>query len=309
MKTGSGRGRWLWGGLLAGLLALALILFVTHRPTLLERAKQLPTSGNLPLLELNVSPDGKWEATMEDSARIRVQEREGERSFRWDSVHTDQQGNAQALAEVAWLPDSRRWIGRVEETPEKALLFSVDIPGGRGVPVPLPKGTQMLLGITADYRLFTSDVNPHPDTSQNPPPPPGTPPPAPPTALTINTVGLYPNNTPESQVTIPLPANMELHDLVLSPQGDRLLWVFSATRAPNFGAFLTRIFPFLKSRFTPRTVVSLQVSRLDGKDRHEIGYMDGDASKGDPIDHVRWAQDGKRAGFLYNSTLYAVPVD
>ena len=266
------------------------------------------------------SPDGMWAAaeftSYENSPpdNILLWEIGGTRLYRWQAAWPRYSEQSTTLAEVVWLPDSRRFLVRASDK-DRAYLFSVERPGGRGVPIPLPKGAKRLLGVLPDNRLVSSDfLSPKEalDAQANQSTAPGgTPaaPPPPPTTLEIHTLGLYPNSAPDSKTTLPLPADMELHDLSLSPQGDRLLWVFSTTRPSGFGALLTRFFPSLKNRFPPRTVVSLQISRLDGKDRHEIGYEDENAGASDPLTYAHWSPDGKRIGFVVKNTLYAVPAD
>jgi hypothetical protein len=111
---------------------------------------------------------------------------------------------------------------------------------------------------------------------------------------------------PVRRVTIPMPADAEYGHIILSPQGDRLLWSMFARQAMPLQEWLHRLFPSYKPSLN--LVIRWQVSRLDGSDMHEIGMIRVSRRNGS-YSNPRWLPDGKRISFIHNNTLYTVPAD
>src|SRR5205823_14637065 len=101
---------------------------------------------------------------------------------------------------------------------------------------------------------------------------------------------------------IPYPAQRRPDNIVLSPQGSRLAWIFHCK--PRYAA---NWLEDLVTRFS-RQEYSLWVSRLDGSELHAIGTIalspDVDYKGLNPIESVYWSPDGKRLSFLCQHTLY-----
>jgi hypothetical protein len=119
--------------------------------------------------------------------------------------------------------------------------------------------------------------------------------------VVLSYCGLNPDVAVTRERTIRLPHPAEIHDVVLSPRGDRLAWALGNTAC--LGA--------------DDAVVGLWISDLKGGDMHQVESAavaevrtgsDGHDVQYSWIDDLRWLPDGKRVSFLYQTGLYAISV-
>jgi len=126
-------------------------------------------------------------------------------------------------------------------------------------------------------------------------------------------------NTPQSshQYSVPIPRNLHFGSAKLSPRGDRIAWQFidQGDTLPTLLVWLHRLIPaFHPPPSKPK--VSLWVSRLNGSQLHELGYVlvptlpPGSAVPWSMLfDHLSWLPDGKHLSFQHDDALYTVPAD
>jgi len=113
-----------------------------------------------------------------------------------------------------------------------------------------------------------------------------------------------------------LPVKAECWDAQFSPQGDRIVWplVQEKDTPTPFLTSLRRYLPVFFPKYKPK--FSLWVSRINGSQMHQIGYVPLKPNKeygGVILDNVPeriyWLPDGKRLSFWLQDTLYTVPAD
>lgn len=108
-----------------------------------------------------------------------------------------------------------------------------------------------------------------------------------------------------------VPPGMAVQDLRLSPRGDRLAWKLSQPATPRLPDLLSRWFPSIKP--PAKTLLSLWVSRADGREMHKIGSIERREETNELFmlepDDIRWTPDGKRLSFIYRNALYVVPAE
>jgi hypothetical protein len=205
-----------------------------------------------------------------------------------------------ASDDKAWLPDHIRWleVGEIRNgeydgpTRSGIFLHSLDRPEfSKGKLVFDTTEMRSVQGITPDYRLIASDW-PGGDGKQ----------------ITLYEMGISSNTMPKRQVKFHAPPETNLVEMTLSPQGDRMAWLFSYDRSYPFASLLARFLPALKKKTHG---VGLWVSRTDGRDLHVIGYQPSEEKQGVlyNVQAIGWMPDGKRIRFTYKNVLYTVPAD
>jgi hypothetical protein len=114
--------------------------------------------------------------------------------------------------------------------------------------------------------------------------------------------------------SVRLPVRGYIGEVRISPQADRVVWpLMQDSATPSRAeAWLHRLVPAFK--LPPKSKTSLWVSRIDGSEMHEIGYIplrpdkeNGGTIAGDEPDHLDWLPDGKRLSFQLHNALYIVP--
>ena len=100
-----------------------------------------------------------------------------------------------------------------------------------------------------------------------------------------------------------VPANMDVQQVVLSPDSSRLAWKFSVKPLPL--GLKAAINSGYVRRSSPVTA-GLWVSDLNLNHLREIGMVD---SRDDHITSLRWTPDGKSLSFVDGDALYTVPAD
>jgi hypothetical protein len=106
------------------------------------------------------------------------------------------------------------------------------------------------------------------------------------------------------------------YDVALSPDGQRLAWIFLEARPlPGISALNhTRV-----SRWLPITASALWISNVDGSNMRRIGGIDVDqlvrrqanvtwSTTNTMLRGLSWCPDGKHVSFVYRGELWSVPV-
>lgn len=109
------------------------------------------------------------------------------------------------------------------------------------------------------------------------------------------------------QVTMSVPEPVQ--QILLSPRGERLLWVTESQSYPlSWLRPLGAYFPALRQ--APRRMVHVWTSDINGRDRREVGseeFMPSVLRRGQILP-MKWMPDGKHASFVYGADLYTIPV-
>jgi len=121
---------------------------------------------------------------------------------------------------------------------------------------------------------------------------------------------------PAHKYTIHLPFKGEIVDEQFSSDGSHIVWslVQKSGNLPPLYEWIHRRIP----AFNPphMSKISLWVSRIDGSQMHEIGYvplrwdynMDAPVQE-DGIEFLSWTPNGQRLSFIYKDALYTVPAN
>ena len=100
-----------------------------------------------------------------------------------------------------------------------------------------------------------------------------------------------------------VPPNMDVQQVVLSPDRSRLAWKFAVKPLP-LGLKATINSGYV--RHSSPVTAGLWISDLNLNNLREIGTVD---IRDDHITNLRWTPDGKRLSFIDGDALYTVPVD
>ena len=92
--------------------------------------------------------------------------------------------------------------------------------------------------------------------------------------------------------TVHLPAGAEAQEMRLSPRGDRLAWKLRFTRYRGDPSWFGQV--LWNAGMVPESKVGLWVSRLDGSDMRDLGYVETGTSK-IGFWMLRWTPDGAAA--------------
>jgi len=186
-----------------------------------------------------------------------------------------------------WRPDSRSWIQTVEIN-DRVHTFSYRLDSS-----PVAERTESffffghsLLGFFGANRVLAI----RPKTGDG-------------GGVGVADFGDGPSPAP-AQFYIPqVPANMDVQQVVLSPDSSRLAWKFVVKPLP-FGLKAT-----INSSYVHRSspvIAGLWVSDLNLNNLREIGTVN---SRDDHITNLRWTPDGKRLSFIDGDALYTIPAD
>jgi len=107
-----------------------------------------------------------------------------------------------------------------------------------------------------------------------------------------------------SQSSIRFPEGLEICEMRFSNRGDRIAWLLSEHYSPPFLTLIHRFFPTYSVR--TQTRLSLRISKLDGTDMHEIGYIEGDV---DSMHDLTWLPSDRDVSFVYQDSLWTAPVN
>ena len=115
-------------------------------------------------------------------------------------------------------------------------------------------------------------------------------------------------DSPLISFSVPMPPGTDRVLVLPAPRGDRIAWLVRSPRrlsSPLLG-LLSRLFPaFFED---PQPSVNLWVSRNDGTEMRNLGYLH---PKGPNLfaSPPQWTPSGKRLSFLYKGALWTVPTD
>jgi hypothetical protein len=256
-----------------------------------------------------VSPDGRWllwgdtDMARGSGGRYAAFALDGSRTLKWP--HAVRPGNSmppEAGYPVAWMPDSRHWVElssglevdpnspRTVTVPRRVIIHSVDAPGEVSKTPLLPDGGD-LIGITPQRHLLT--LTPR-DGEEH--------------GAELEEYDLNANAALVRHFPVRTPPNGKFpyHQVALAPQGHRLAWLVPIEKTPPGPPFLARFWTMAGNR--PHTVETLWVTRLDGSEPQEVGYLPFKTD--DPLpEDLRWLPGGKQLSFIYKGALYTVPAD
>lgn len=121
----------------------------------------------------------------------------------------------------------------------------------------------------------------------------------------------HPESKPE-QWTAPVPGEVDNGSFLISPSGDRILWILRGDVTPPLLKKIRSYIPGLK---TPtKTGYRWLVSGLHGEEMHEVASypyqpIQNKRVHPNPYSTPRWTPDSKHISFIYRHTLYIRPID
>jgi hypothetical protein len=230
-----------------------------------------------------VSPDGKW--ILWGSGQPNAFAVDGKRPVWFPASISVSNGSA-------WLPDSRHWIGCkvVQANTMQINICCVDRPGKYdSFDVPNP-GMSELLGCTrGNNSLFWQLEWTGPKSVGN---------------INLLEIPLVPKGRIH-RITITPPPNHQaiLGSIALSPQGDRLAYLFTNPYTPPSWPLMRHLWHLFGIK--EHQEQSLWVSDLDGSHMHEIGHVA--LRPGIPVPRdLRWTPSGTKLSFIAGDSLYTV---
>ncbi len=241
-----------------------------------------------------VSPNGRWLMLMKDletnSLRLAVT-LDGTQERTWFTEQDKQY--------FWWMPDNQGWVELSMRTKlnnqgnrvSHFHIYRMSSPDVNTVAVDWTKYGYML-GLSASNLLVL-------EGKRAPVSPPG--------AILITNSATIPAPVshglpPVRELSAPEVPRRELLDIIVSPQGDRLLCEFlHQSHIPKFS--LDRSFPFLN--LSRRTSHELWTCSLDGSGLRKLVRFDVGADFG----CLKWRPDGRRVTFISNHALWAVPAE
>jgi len=244
-----------------------------------------------PIVLPDASPDGKWvlqSTGMGDNVPHFpvAQEKNGTHTITWPYRFYNNDGH--------WLADSRQWVSLETASAGKTLLvFSLDKPQIKRILLSLPPDAGDLLGVTPQgHALFS---NPCPDVRSRI----GS------DTLTVADADITTNPPTIRTFSIKKPdqQNGDWGRVSLSPQGDRLAWVYFSNQPSGITAWFTY---WTKHSYAGgKETLDIWVSRLDGSAPHYVGNLNGQSLSFGAC----WAADGKSLNLTVGDKSYAAPVD
>ncbi len=238
----------------------------------------------------SASPDGQWVLwhTQKDNVLWHTQ-RDNRPPASWAATRrrdgkTVRWPNSQ---KGFWLPDSRRWMG--------LDLHDVDHPGLR-LPLCSDPGSWLMgdvLGVNTRGHVivsFFSDLEERPGQPAFP--------------LSLAEVSLTCPRATGRRLSVPHPRAGLDCSILLSPQGDRLLWINVSQESSATDEWLSS---WTGNWYESTMSLDVWVCHLDGTPPKHVGTWRG--RKTSYPASVRWNPDGRHVSFTLEDTLYSVPVD
>lgn len=252
------------------------------------------------------SPDGQWvlwdmRKYNNSAPGMAATRRTDGRTVRWPKIQMDSDAGF-------WLPDSRRWIGvtyvrtgkfvrGLPVAERRLVVYSVDHPGFRSYRIPSENGTDQMLGVnTEGHVILDNSYHGWGGPSGQPQPP-----------LSLVEVSLNPLLPTARPFQVPQPQTPpgQASNILLSPQGDRLIWSSFSIKPSTIIGWLSS---WTRHSFTRGTTsLDIWACRLDGSPPQHIGTWSGQQISFPSA--VRWNPDGKHISFTLRGVLYSVPVD
>jgi len=278
---------------------------------------------------ISLSPDGAWvlcKNTVPEtgiSAYFALALDGSKRRHDWPGL--DRIGDFYGRGGVFWFADSRRFLSVELDVNKHVYLGRVISLGNLGESPPfrfprIDRRPLVPVAMLGSDRFLAGDENSdslHLDQGV-----------AVPKTLTLTELGFGPGASPARTVTLAAPSvtARDVHSsradrsFIISPRGDRILWVISAERewqpmgadtaiGARFYPWLARVFPgFLHTPDYPIYQHELWTARFDGRGGLiRLGAITITKSEW-PIFDWTWTPDGKRVSFTYNDALYTLPV-
>ena len=252
----------------------------------------------------SVSPDGKWLLCRKlSSGEYKAYSMDGLHHVLWSSeeiglsIYTNAVGGAYVNAAGPWLCDGRYWIIDYDTEPSGLSITLASpyeaheqvIRTRAQIPNTSDDSDPAIVGVTPDNQaIFFSDA------------------PSP----MVYAIALSPGATALRSV-VALPAGANAVEGILSPQGDRIVWLLDVVD-PNKeqSSWLRPVRHWLRLP-SPAPVTGLWVSNRDGTKMRLIGTLPLKSGR-DPRDiltNPQWTPDGKRVSFISRDALYTVPAD
>ena len=199
----------------------------------------------------------------------------------WTLMSTSGQIN---LTKGFWQPESHRWIG--------IGLHDVDHPSLASYPLPCYDN---ILGADGRGHVLSGDMFSGREVLPGHPVPP----------LFLTEIRLdAPRSSPRS-FYVPQPRPGPNCSVLLSPQGDRLLWINVTVESSAMASWLSSWTGHLFNSVTMS--LDIWLCPLDGSRPHHVGTWHG--QKTSYQSSVHWNPDGKHISFTIEDILYSVPVD
>ena len=205
-------------------------------------------------------------------------------------------------SDLAWLPNSQGWVRylwgqsgvSIRSSVQGQPLASSEKTEKTVPTLPLTQGMVRVLGMRPNNHLLVCCMPPPAVRGHY--------------AVQLYDIALGSDPPSVNTCTLTLPAAWSAMDLALSPSGDRLAWKTIGNRRP-FPDFVLRLLPFIDP--SPRPVIGLWVSRVDGSDLHEIGDEDAPVIDGwdQHLYDLGWTPNGKRVSFIFHGSLWTAPAD
>jgi hypothetical protein len=261
----------------------------THTRTKLKRLTRLVRC--LYHSQMEVSPDGKWLLWHGGNADVYTLDAatlDGKQHLRWPGGYWTQHI-------LTWTADSRHWIEFHPTSSDAspgdpltaAVIHNVTAPHQKKVLAALPGSLdeKCFADISVhDHIVFIDD--PESDAAQQ--------------VVRVVEAHLASRIAPLREHTI-LPPSYLRHPTIeqccLSPQGDKIALVLTSDT-------------YLLSHDVYQRAYGIWVCNLDGSDMQEIGYWLQEANPNDilDLDGLSWLPSSKRLSFVYDDTLWTVPV-
>jgi len=188
---------------------------------------------------------------------------------------------------TAWLPDSRSWVQAVqEEGMTHHYLYRLDTPRVADHVGRFGLDGLEVIGFYSPTRLLTVMRRTGDGGGIS----------------MADYDALSPATSPRFYIQH-VPANMDVQQVVLSPDRNRLAWKFTVKPLP-LGLKATINSGYVR-RSSP-VAAGLWVSDLNCNNLREIGTVD---IRDDQITDLRWTPDGRRLSFIEGAALYTVPAN
>lgn len=252
---------------------------------------------------VGASPDGQWilwntQIYSSSPPGMAATRRSDGKTVRWPNLQTDRN-------EGFWLPDSRHWAcitgvptgKRISGRPiseNRIVIYDVSHPGAKSFAIPGVSGMTNILGVTPQGKVIFDDT---PDEWGGPAGQPQPP-------LSIREVSL---DGPQPaarvfQVQVPKTPPGSGERVLLSPEGDRLLWTCSSVRPNSLFGWASSL---MHRSFGGGTEsLDIWTCPLNGNAPHHVGTWSGPQMGFAAC----WNPDGKHVSMTMNNELYSVSV-
>jgi len=257
-----------------------------------------------------ISPDGKWFLCSARWGRCLLAEVNGTRHYSYPDAEA-----GECYRDTLWLPDSRHWLERygvnsqtycvlLHDTQHPSLSIRLPVAAhstaARMEKVAMPDAAVVVDGPDQETNDLGEPVvrAASPKTRQ----------------VSISLVPWRTGGRPFARYSVSVPFGVRNDDLKISPDARYVAWKVTTQSTAPLQLWLHRYLPYL--RFPKYRSTAIWASRIDGKDRHEIGHVieTTDASEENEtlsesvLDELKWLPDGRHLSFEYKNALYTAPI-